>query len=100
MNFKPGEMICEVCNGHRYIKKNNVKIPCFHCQGTGKLDWIENIIGKTFQLSPCSRSTLGPWINSIFYDKVTNKLKQFDGKKWILYKEKKIEGDINEKRNN
>jgi hypothetical protein len=74
MNLKPGEVICEVCNGQGHVNQENdvFSDPCYYCYGTGKLDWIENIVGKTlpvFQLqSPLE------WV---FYNKRTNKLKQY-----------------------
>lgn len=42
-----GEVLCDVCNGLGY--ENNPHfgpIICKKCQGVGKLDWIERIVGK------------------------------------------------------
>ena len=42
-----GEVLCDVCNGFGY--ENNPHfgpIICKKCQGAGKLDWIERIVGK------------------------------------------------------
>ena len=45
INLKPGEVICNECNGTG-LKTNQVYHPCPKCYGTGKLDWIENIVGR------------------------------------------------------
>lgn len=52
--LKPGEVKCEKCKGTGYNLKapdNNIpryqKLPpCPKCHGSGKLDWIENVVGK------------------------------------------------------
>ncbi len=51
MQLKEGEMICRQCKGHgEIIKKiddiDRILKTCNKCFGTGKLDWIENIVGK------------------------------------------------------
>ena len=51
-NLKKGEVICSKCKGIGLvfkIKSNKgiiFKNECPKCQGTGKLDWIENVVGK------------------------------------------------------
>ena len=51
-SLKEGEIICSKCEGVGYtdkIKSNNAiifKNKCSKCLGTGKLDWIENVVGK------------------------------------------------------
>ena len=37
---------------------------CPKCQGTGKLDWIENVLGKKPQFHGTSSSSSGPSISS------------------------------------
>lgn len=53
MITKKGEMICDKCNGEGNIgfiepDKNGRSYwqVCPKCLGFGKVDWIENIIGK------------------------------------------------------
>jgi RecJ-like exonuclease len=43
-----GYVICEECSGTGEICTNNglTKRICYHCYGSGKLTWIENILGK------------------------------------------------------
>ena len=58
MKLKSGEVICPKCKGKKKIKAdyslNNPdtfiwvegqKVACDKCLGTGKLDWIENMVG-------------------------------------------------------
>ena len=54
-NLEENEYICDKCGGtgrvnnfnpyHPYYSHRR-KVFCPMCQGTGKLDWIENIVGK------------------------------------------------------
>ncbi len=42
-NLQDGEVVCGECQGGiRY----GWLLSCLRCGGTGKLDWIENIVGK------------------------------------------------------
>jgi len=55
MDLKPGDVICPDCNGESYNKPWEVfgilfKPTCLKCYGAGKLDWIENIVGKKFDV--------------------------------------------------
>lgn len=47
MKLKKGEVRCDKCDGEPYlfIKGEHEDI-CSKCNGNGKLDWIENAIGK------------------------------------------------------
>lgn len=50
MKLKPGELKCEKCNGIGwYLIPSTISgyIECSRCLGSGKLNWIENIVGKT-----------------------------------------------------
>lgn len=49
--LKEGEVICSRCNGEECIERDrlwmsNNYMLCLKCGGTGKLDWVENIVGK------------------------------------------------------
>jgi len=57
-NINEDEIICSQCNGEGFIieevgkeewdeRKIPIKNICDKCLGTGKLDWIENIVGKS-----------------------------------------------------
>ncbi len=40
------EVICNKCNGSGLSSKNNSAFQCAKCHGAGKLDWVENVVGK------------------------------------------------------
>jgi len=43
------DILCDKCDGYgidKYFKAKNQFVHCDKCHGTGKLDWIENIVGK------------------------------------------------------
>jgi len=47
--LKPGELICDKCNGKGSVEANErlMKIKtCPKCLGAKKVDWIENAMGK------------------------------------------------------
>jgi len=56
MKLEAGEVICDQCKGTGYPNNNeidynnkfyfNVPDACDKCHGSGKLDWIEAIVGK------------------------------------------------------
>lgn len=50
MDLKPGETRCKKCKGTgfwHYRKSNKSNgIICDKCNGSGKFDWVENIVGK------------------------------------------------------
>jgi len=56
LKINPGEYICSKCKGKRKIPIEEdhtrligiigTKVTCPTCHGTGKLDWIEKIVGK------------------------------------------------------
>ena len=45
MKLEKGEIICSTCKGSG-THTINEKFTCQRCYGKGKVDWIENIIGK------------------------------------------------------
>ena len=52
--LKTGEVVCDECkgNGSFYVAPQSVsassyRTNCYKCHGTGKLDWIENVVGKS-----------------------------------------------------
>lgn len=59
-----GYEICEICKGKKeliiYFKYKNKKFhyyeKCGHCRATGKIDWVQNTMGKK------------PGIDGIFFD--------------------------------
>ena len=48
-----GDVICDVCKG--WGRKDNKLCP--KCFGNRKLDWIENVLGKTCTSTTCSSTT-------------------------------------------
>jgi hypothetical protein len=53
MNIEPGETKCpEFVETSMYGPKSQsgIKYKCPKCQGTGKLDWIEMVVGKKSNL--------------------------------------------------
>ncbi len=61
MKLEEGEYICSECEGRGSIpsklRPNILAAMCKKCQGAGKLDWIENIVGKPPVSSAGSSST-------------------------------------------
>ncbi len=65
MELEPGEVVCDQCKGTGYPNNNEIDYNnkfyynhldvCDKCNGSGKLDWIENIVGKK------SRTFNGDW---------------------------------------
>ena len=47
MKLNPGEVICPKCKANNIVEKGNLMVwGCDKCQGVGKLDWIEVVVGK------------------------------------------------------
>ncbi len=51
MKLEKGEVICSNCNGSGNHQDNS-KFTCQTCCGSGKLDWLENIVGKRIKPIP------------------------------------------------
>jgi len=95
MILEEGEMVCHKCKGkgHWYEESEfgDSLIICQWCQGKGKVDWIENIVGArsefdfvdsgSFQisLSPDEPPKLAP--GEMYVDS-SGVLMQYDGQKW------------------
>jgi hypothetical protein len=48
--LKEGEVICPVCNGKRLLPLTDDSIRfCKKCKGSGKLDWVELVVGKNIE---------------------------------------------------
>lgn len=47
--LEEGEVFCDRCNGTGIVDntKGSGTYNCRKCLGTGKLDWIENVVGKS-----------------------------------------------------
>lgn len=71
-HMNPGDVICDQCNstGSPDNNKNEVVINIFGCEkcdGYGKLDWIENVVGKRrpdveiTYLKPTGRTLKNRW---------------------------------------
>jgi DnaJ-class molecular chaperone len=54
MDLNPGDIVCRECGGtgnSNYNKPDDefdfvFNIKCPKCNGIGKLDWVENVVGK------------------------------------------------------
>jgi len=49
--LKEGEIICPKCHGEDGAEPYSDE-ECSKCYGEGKLDWIENIVGKPKPINP------------------------------------------------
>lgn len=67
IHLEEGEVICSKCNGGGYERddSNFAKYDtCSRCLGEGKLDWIENIVGKVRETA--SFSVKSTWVSAKF----------------------------------
>jgi hypothetical protein len=46
LKLKKGEVLCNKCNGKGFFGRGRFPPVCPKCLGAGKLDWVENIVGK------------------------------------------------------
>jgi len=87
IHLEEGEVMCSKCNGSGYTQDNsdfNRYNICNKCYGEGKLDWIDNILGKivsttaTFSVDTIDISTLSPQLKGNFHEEMIEVLtKQF-----------------------
>jgi len=90
MELKEGEVICPECNG----TGGEGSWWCMHCHGTGKLDWVESIVGKKI-IPIWGQQTLKTLPN----ETLDNRLDKTTAIQIILYVEqvmKDLNGDKNE----
>jgi len=47
-DLEMGEVFCDCCDGIGIVKdkKGPGSYHCSKCRGAGKLDWVENVVGK------------------------------------------------------
>jgi len=75
MDLKPGEIKCEHCDGLGFLNKNFIPktwvfiiYGCVYCNGTGKIDWITNIVGpSSFHLNRIYMN------KAEYYDRIKNR---------------------------
>ena len=64
MRLEKGEVICSNCKGSGNHEMND-KFTCQRCNGNGKVDWIENIVGVV--VKPSSPFIYAPFIPIHFH---------------------------------
>jgi len=66
LNEELGEVICNECGGYgaipRTVKIDEIQSVCQKCQGTGKLDWCQQVVG----VAPPKQSTFGFSLKNCF----------------------------------
>ncbi len=81
MNLEPGEYKCDKCNGDGVWY-------CIHCRGTGKLDWIENIVGKQEPIMHIYCPYIPPLIHSqALPENPIVGMRHYDGNHMYIYSE-------------
>jgi len=102
MKLGPGEIKCEECKGTGYdleIQKREYIIEyykkhckCSKCQGEGKLDWIENVVGKKTPnpimsgvtwLPPSAVKPKNGQVGQAYIDSGSQECYIFDGTVWV-----------------
>ena len=67
MRLEPGEVICDKCKGTGHPNNNEIDYKqkdftflwvCNKCNGEGKLDWIEAVVGKKKLFSVWGQKTM------------------------------------------
>ncbi len=89
--LKDHEMICSKCDGQGY---DEALIKCPKCLGDGKLDWVENVVGKNskpenpmnfgiFWHEASDTPPPGPSSNDAYINTKDNSMYVYDGKQWV-----------------
>lgn len=98
--MKKEEVKCDKCNGTGALpadlERSIPSTTCPKCYGWGKLDWIENVVGKAQGLNgmdstaystciPVSRNAIpdNPITGALYCDADHNMVSIWDGEKWI-----------------
>jgi len=99
MKLGPGEIKCYQCKGTGYELEINdypygyrIHPPCSKCNGDGKLDWIENIVGKKIPnptmngVTWLPSSTVKPknaQVGQAYIDSNSDECYIYDGTVWV-----------------
>lgn len=105
-----GEVICDKCNGTGCLAELQLRgivrhDECPKCEGDGKLDWIDNVMGKKKSLREIpTQAAIEQYVDSVtsgltwhaadsppnipskgdaFHNTSDNSMHVFDGKSWI-----------------
>jgi len=87
LNCKEGDVICDECDGKGYT--DGGPFDCHKCHGMGKLDWIENIVGKApsplFSIwsDPGNNPPKNPVHGTTYYNTTKNKVFAYNGSEWV-----------------
>jgi DnaJ-class molecular chaperone len=99
MKLKPGEYKCDRCNGTGEIELINPDSFigvyyewCPKCKGEGKLDWIENVVGKKPKndifngvtwMAPSGTAPNNPSCGQAYINTNNNEAYVYDGNTWV-----------------
>jgi len=93
VELKLGEVICDECDGNKSnLVDNFYYFKCNKCHGTGKLDWIENIVGKRTSnpimngvtwLPPSALEPKNAQVGQAYIDSNSNECYIYDGIVWV-----------------
>jgi DnaJ-class molecular chaperone len=98
MELNPGEIICDQCNGtgKEYIgvpiPRGDIYNNCPKCQGVGKLDWIEAVVGKKTKnnifngatwMEPNGNHPSNPQVGQAYINTNNNEAYVYDGNTWV-----------------
>lgn len=89
MELKPGEIICDECLGTGESIAYHL---CPKCHGSGKLDWVEAVVGKKPKadifngvtwMAPDKSHPSSPQIGQAYINTNNDKTYVYDGKSWV-----------------
>jgi len=73
-----GKLICDLCHGSgTYSHRDDLDGECPKCHGEGKLDWVENVVGK----DPRPKN---PYLGQTIFDNNDNSIYVWSGSSWHL----------------